>query len=274
LATISQAASARMLCDSADRTPVPPSPVGLVVADPEVPDPVRDLVAARIEAEAVHRAFYRGGRYVGRRADGSTSRSGSGTAAEVREWLVNSGPGAGATLHLACHGFVDLEQATSYLLLAPDLPAPDEPAPNEPAPDEPAADGRLRAADLIDLLATAPGRAIGLVVLAACRTGLAINGYDEAYSLGTALLAAGVRSVLSTQWSIPDVDTSVLMFMFHHYRMADRLPVREALQRAQVWMLDPHRELPPTMPQALRAHLATIDPTRVGAWAGFVHWGR
>lgn len=256
LAAFSQAVSARMLCESASRAPVPLTPVGLVVGDPDTGRPSEDLAAARLEAYAIHHAFYRGGRYVGRRPDGLPSRSGAGTRAQVRDWLTSTRPGAGAMLHLACHGVLEdgAEDTTSYLLLA--------------------GRGRLTAEELVGLLAEAPERAIGLVVLAACRTGVSTRGYDEAYSLGTAFLAGGVRSVLSTQWSIPDRSTSVLMFMFHHFLMAERRPVWDALRRAQLWMLDANRRPPQTMPTPLRRQLEQTDPAQVAAWAGFVHWGQ
>jgi CHAT domain-containing protein len=157
-------------------------------------------------------------------------------------------------LHLACHGFTSASAGTAYLLLA--------------------GGDRLTAETLGAVMARNPARAIGLVVLAACRTGRTISGYDEAYSLGTAFLAAGVRSVLSTQWSVPDRATSVLMFMFHHYLMAGGRPVWAALREAQLWMLDPRRQVPSGMPDELRAQLAGADLTAVAAWAGFVHWGQ
>ncbi|MET7426019.1 CHAT domain-containing protein [Dactylosporangium sp. NPDC005555] len=254
LLALSQAVSARLLCRTARLAPVPPSPVGLVVGDPDPGVKGLDLPAARIEAFAIHRDFYWGGRYLGRRPD---SRPGpAGTAEEVRAWIRGTGPAAGTTLHLACHGFVgaDPRSATSYLLLA--------------------GGERLAADELVELLAAVPERAIGLVVLAACRTGQAMSGYDEAYSLGTAFLAGGVRSVLSTQWSIPDAATSALMFMFHHYLMTERCPARDALRQAQLWMLDPRRRIPDRMPEQLREQLITSELGDVIAWAGFVHWGQ
>jgi hypothetical protein len=255
LAAFSQTVSARMLCDSAARSPVPLGPLGLVVGDPDTAGEATDLVAARAEAYAVHRTFYPGARYVGRRPDGSPGRSGPGSGADVRAWLTSDRPGAGAMLHLACHGVVqaDPTDTSSYLLLA--------------------GRDRLTAEELVGLLAAVPERALGLVVLAACRTGVSGRGYDEAYSLGTALLAGGVRSVLSTQWGIPDRATSVLMFMFHHFLVTERRPAWDALRRAQLWMLDPRRQPPERMPPPLRRHLADTDPTQVAAWAGFVHWG-
>jgi CHAT domain-containing protein len=119
-----------------------------------------------------------------------------------------------------------------------------------------------------------PDRVVDLVVLAACSTGLAAGAYDEAYSLGTAFLAAGVCSVLSTLWTIPDAGTSLLMFMFHHYRVTDRRPVWDALHRAQLWMIDPDRVVPGTMPDSLSRQIRHTDPADITAWAGFLHGGR
>ncbi|MEU4160718.1 CHAT domain-containing protein [Actinoplanes sp. NPDC026670] len=255
LAAISYTASARMLCHAAAQNAVPLAPTGLVVGDPGTGGGVRSLPAARAEAYAIRRSFYPGARYVGRRADGSPSATGPGSAAEVTGWLTNTGPAAGAMLHLACHGFMATEGVpTAYVLLA--------------------GGDRLTAESLGPLMARTPQRQIGLVVLAACHTGQAINGYDEAYSLGTAFLAAGVRSVLSTQWSVPDSDTSVLMYMFHHFLMTRRRPVWAALRDAQLWMLDPHRQVPDRMPAELRHQLRTANPAAVVSWAGFLHWGR
>ena len=257
LVALSQTASARLLCRSAALAPVPAGPVGLVVGDPDTGDRRDQLLAARVEAYAIHQAFYRGGRYVGTRADGTPSRAGAGTGAELRDWLTTDRPGAGAMLHLACHGVIggtDPQAATSYLLLA--------------------GGDRITAEEIIQLMARSPERAISLAVLAACRTGRSIHGYDEAYSLGTAFLAGGVRSVLSTQWAIPDGATSVLMFMFHHNLMVRRLPVWAALREAQLWMLDPDREPPSTMPARLHRELGQADVARIDGWAGFVHLGQ
>ena len=253
-AAFSQAASARMLCRSAAAGPVRTLPVGLVVGDPDTAGSAVPLPAARLEAFAVHQTFYRAGRYVGRRADGTPSPAGAGSVQEVRAWLA--APRRGAVLHLACHGVVDTsgDEATSYLLLADD--------------------SRMSAQEIIELLAEVPDCGIGLAVLAACRTGRSIHGYDEAYSLGTAFLAGGVRSVFSTLWAVPDEDTSVLMFMVHHYLRSDSLPPWEALHRAQLWMLDPERRPPESMPAPLRRRLDAQRPAGVESWAGFVHWGR
>ena len=81
--------------------------------------------------------------------------------------------------------------------------------------------------------------------------------------------------MLSTQWSVPDDATSVLMFMFHHYLRAEGRPAWAALHAAQTWMLDPRAEVPATMPGPLRRRLGTAGGrAAVTAWAAFVHWGR
>ncbi|MBO3737824.1 CHAT domain-containing protein [Actinoplanes flavus] len=251
----SQAASARMLLRSAALPPVAPSRLGLIVADPETGAGAVDLHGAREEASAIHDAFYRGARYLGRLPgdDGEVSPSGEGTPEQVRAWLTSTGRAAGSMLHLACHGVADSHEGGSHLMLAGQ---------------------RLAAEELVKLMTAVPDRAVGLVVLAACSSGMAARDYDEAYSLGTAFLAGGARSVLSTQWTIPDSSTSLLMFMFHHHLMTDRLPVWEALHRAQLWMLDPDREVPASMPARLSAQLDDGDPADVTGWAGFLHGGR
>jgi CHAT domain-containing protein len=252
---LSQAASARMLCDTAAAEPVPLHSSGLVLADPDTGGRAVDLSSARLEAYAIHQAFYPGATYVGRRPDGSVSRSGAGTADDVRSWLCADGIEAGTMLHLASHGVIETARATasSRLLLA---------------------GGDLTADELIGVMDKAGRHPVGLVVLAACHTGRSIHGYDEAYSLGTMFLAAGARSVLSTQWSIPDQDTSLLMYMFHHFLVGERRPPWDALRQAQMWMLDGDRQPPRHLPVPLRRMLKDTEPARVVAWAGFVHWGQ
>ena len=262
LAAFSLAASARMLCRAAAEAPVPAAPVGLVIGDPDTGRARDRLPAARIEAYAIHQAFYRGGRYLGTRPDGTVSRSGPGSAAELLDWLDTVRPGAGAVLHLACHGVIEGEtenqgtdaDLSAYLVLA--------------------SGDRVTTEEIVRRLATGPDRGIGLAVLAACRTGRSIRGYDEAYSLGTAFLAGGVRSVLATQWAVPDRDTSVLMYMFHHFLTARGLPAWAALREAQLWMLGEQRPVPPGMPARLRRQLDEAGSVGVEAWAGFVHQGQ
>ncbi|GAA3034363.1 CHAT domain-containing protein [Actinokineospora globicatena] len=251
LAAFSLAVSARLFCLAAARTPVPPSSNGLIVADPDTGGAGAPLVAARREAHEVRQAFYRDARYIGR---GGPAGSDAGTVAQVRAWLTDQD--AGSMLHLACHGTftTDPGGTTASLLLAP---------------DESGA-GALTADEIVRLLASVPERDLGLVVMAACHTGRSIHGYDEAYSLGTAFLAAGARTVLSTQWAIPDESTSSLMYLFHHFHREEGLAPWRALRAAQLRMLDPSLPLPEHMPDPLRV----AADNHVVSWAGFVHSGQ
>lgn len=254
-AVFSYTPSARMLCEVAWRGGVPVSAGGLVVGDPDTGGEGRDLPAARLEALAVRDTFYPQARYVGRLADGSTSPQGAGRPAEVTAWLADQD--GGAMVHLACHGILRRasgDAETAYLLLA-------------------GQERHLAAERLLDILTTRPGRDISLAVLAACTSGVSSRGHDEAFSLGTTLLAGGVRTVISAQWSVPDAPTSVLMFMVHHYLREGGLPPADALRAAQLWMIEDRRP-PETMPPELRRHLDSVRPGDVGAWAGFFHAGR
>jgi len=254
-AVFSYAVSARMLCDSAWAPDVALTPAGLVVGDPDTHRGAPDLPAARVEAIAIRDAFYQQARYLGRTADGRPAADGPGSRADVERWLADDGADAGTVLHAACHGIVQAGTGatdTSYLLLA---------------------DGeQLAAEDLIRTLTTRRSRGLALAVLAACSSGVPGRGYDEAFSLATAFLASGTQSVISAQWRIPDSATSVLMFMFHHYRR--QLPTMDAVRSAQLWMIDPGRTPPDTMPEELRRQLFAGDPADIAAWAGFLHTGR
>ncbi|GAA0476016.1 hypothetical protein Ade02nite_42310 [Paractinoplanes deccanensis] len=252
--SLSQAVSARLLCDSAAADPVRLTSAGLVLADPDTGGRAPELRSARLEAYAIHQSFYPAATYVGRRPDGSVSVSGAGTAEDVRAWLRADGAVAGTMLHLASHGVIETGRSAASRLL---LHGED-----------------LTADELVGVMTQARRHPVGLVVLAACHTGRSIHGYDEAYSLGTMFLAGGARSVLSAQWSVPDQDTSLLMYMVHHFLTTERRAPWDALRRAQLWMLDDDRRPPRGMPSPLRRMLQETDPARVVAWAGFVHWGQ
>ncbi|WBB77764.1 CHAT domain-containing protein [Micromonospora sp. WMMD882] len=254
-AVFSYAASARLFCAAAWGGPAPLGDGGLVVGDPDTAGTAGDLPAARAEALAVRDVFHPTARYVGRAADGTTAADGPGSRAQVVDWLAD--PTGGGLLHLACHGVVRAADVTtgesSYLLLA--------------------GGERLAAEELARLLTARAARPVALAVLAACRSGVSGYGYDEAFSLATLFLAHHTRSVLSTQWSVPDAATSVLMFLFHHHLTEEGLRPADALRAAQLWLAGPRREPPASMPEALRRHLPAgpVDPV---AWAGFVHQGR
>jgi len=252
-AVLSYAVSARMLCDSAWADAVPLTRSGLVIGDPDTGHRAADLRGARAEAIALRQEFYPQARYLGRDAKGRRDPGGAGTRADVQGWLAEDANFAGPLLHAACHAVMRTgADDTSYLMLA--------------------GGDTLSAEELIRGLTAQRGRPLALAVLAACSSGVPGRGYDEAFSLATAFLTGGARSVVSALWKVPDSATSALMFLFHHFLRAS--PPREALREAQLWMLDPNREPPATMPAQLRNRLAGTDPADIAAWAGFTHTGR
>jgi hypothetical protein len=232
-ADISYLPSARLLCEVAAR-PAGGSRTALVVGNP-----THDLHHAGEEAEAIHRTFH---------PDGDLLGPGTATPAAVTDWLRRQ---RGGLLHLACHGVVRQgERHSAYLALS---------------------GGRLAAEELTE--GTDRYRHLDLVVLAACRTNVSGHGYDEAYSLSTAFLVAGARSVIGSLWPVPDEATSLLMYMTHHFMSHEGLPPGPALRSAQSWMLDDRREPPPGMPARLRARVPYIRSDDLTAWAGFTHLG-
>ncbi|MES9524080.1 CHAT domain-containing protein [Streptomyces capoamus] len=250
----SYAPSARLLCESAWRSPVPLTGAGLVVGDPDPAGAARDLPAARLEALAVKDSFYPDARYIGRMPDGEPGPEGAGTRAEVLRWLAD--PDGGPLLHLACHGIVEESTAagdSSYVLLH--------------------GGEHLAAEQLVHTLGEGPDRRIALAVLAACSTGRSSRGLDEAFSLSTTLLAGRVRTVVGANWSVPDAATSVLMFMFHHFLREGGMPPADALREAQLCMVG-CRKPPEQMPRRLRGYFGSAAEPDTAAWAAFVHIGR
>ncbi|WP_308298757.1 CHAT domain-containing protein [Streptomyces sp. GESEQ-35] len=232
-ADISYLPSARLLCEVAAR-PAAGTRQALVVGNP-----THDLHHAGEEAEAIHRTFHPQGDLLG---------PGTATPAAVTTWLHQQ---RGGLLHLACHGVVRQgERHSAYLALS---------------------GGQLAAEELTE--GVSRYRDLELVVLAACRTNVSGRGYDEAYSLSTAFLVAGARSVIGSLWPVPDEATSLLMYMTHHYLSADGMPPGPALRSAQLWMLNDRREVPPGMPSHLRARVSRIRSDDLTAWAGFTHLG-
>ncbi|MFF4569784.1 CHAT domain-containing protein [Streptomyces sp. NPDC001410] len=248
-AVVSYAASARLFCEVMAREPVPYDAPGLVVGNP-----TGDLPHAGREASALHAAFYRTTPYLGRHAPGRAT--GVGTPAEVLGWLRLRSLSPGGVLHLACHAEVLQHSAarTSHLRLAGGALAAEQLTEDAQRRDRP---GRL-----------------GLVSLAACTTHVSGRGYDEAFTLSTAFLVDGARSVLGSLWPVPDEATSYLMFMVHHYLNAERARPATALRLAQLWMLDPERRPPATMPPELAAQVGSVDPNDLRGWAGFTHLGQ
>jgi hypothetical protein len=64
------------------------------------------------------------------------------------------------------------------------------------------------------------------------------------------------------------------MFMVHHYLYRSRLRPADALREARRWMLNPHRTVPPEMPERLAATSRDDRIADPQAWAAVTHLGR
>ena len=118
-------------------------------------------------------------------------------------------------LHLACHGFAQLERPLeSGLMFAGNVPV------------------TLR--ELMDLELN-----VRLAVLSACETllpGTALP--DEVVALPTGLLQAGVAGVVASLWAVPDAPTALLMTEFYRRWRREHESPAAALRGAQRWLRD------------------------------------
>jgi hypothetical protein len=232
----SYAASARVFCASADREVLPVQDA-LVIGNP-----TGNLAFAGREAEAIHQNFYPYGRLLGQ----------DGTRSAVLGWLTAADRRA-SVLHFACHGHVDPRQpAAARLVLA---------------------EGSLTAEDLLELSGRGPLH-LGEVFLAACTSSAGGDAYDEAFSMATAFLVAGATAVTGSLWLVPDVGTSLMMYMVHHFRTEEGCAPADALHRAQLWMIDPDRQAPAGMPPKLSRRCRQSQCAAIISWAAFTHQGR
>lgn len=113
---------------------------------------------------------------------------------------------------------------TTGLMLAAEQPA-----------DEPGSFSFLSAAELaaLDL------RHVDMMVFSACDTALGERLYGEGLaSLQRAAHMAGVRTVVATQWAVDDRQARDLMQLFYENILIHGLPKAEALQRAQIEILE------------------------------------
>jgi hypothetical protein len=236
---LSYVPSARLLCEIAASADGPVGDDALIIGNPD-----GSLRRAADETRAIRDAFYPRGRFLGMDA----------TADQLRGWLSQTRAGRGSLLHLGCHGTARTAQPwQSWLSLAQGQ--------------------TLTAGELLDL-ASDGSTLVDLVLLAACETSATGEDYDEAFSLSTAFLVAGARSVIGSMWRVNDDATALFMFMVHHFLRDRRLPPAAALRAAQLWMLDPDRLAPSTMAPDLRDLAGRARWAKPAAWAGFTHVGR
>lgn len=120
-------------------------------------------------------------------------------------------------LHFATHAFADLDNPDlSYILLAPSSSAQRY--------------DYLFLKEVGDL----PLKNVGLVTLSACQTGIGKDVPGEGIeSFTRSFLAAGVPSVVTSLWAVPDRATSELMIRFYS-RLAKGESVADALRGAKL----------------------------------------
>lgn len=228
----------------------------LAVVEP-LPVSVSPLASAGTEALAAMAAF----------PDRQVVLKGTAAAPEAFEQAAEQAD----VLHLACHGFADLERPLeSGVLLAGDRPV-----------------------SLRDLM----GRRlrIRLAVLSACETALPGTGLpDEVISLPVGLLQAGVAGVVASQWAVPDRATAMLMTEFYRCWRQQQMAPSEALRDAQRWLRDSTNDeksahfeaaadageewLSPTAAEDFLDLLDSGDPDSrdhadIHAWGAFAHFG-
>ena len=78
-----------------------------------------------------------------------------------------------------------------------------------------------------------------LAVLSACETGVPGTKLpDEAVSLPSAWMQAGVPGVVGSLWSVNDMSTAMLMAKFYDLWLDEHLSPPHALRQAQIWLRD------------------------------------
>ncbi|WP_101255076.1 CHAT domain-containing protein [Streptomyces barkulensis] len=255
-AVLGYAPSGAQFLAAAGRRRIPPAAGRQVlVADPEL-----TLPWAEVETVALRTACYPGALRYGEFLTADGARDAAGTPEELLA-VLPGGASPASVVHLSCHALAAPRPTGSALRLA-----------SPPGAGRDA--GRLTVAAILDGAAGRRTDAAGpLVVLSACETDLSTRHHDEALTLATALVAGGAADVVGSRWAVRDGPTSVMMAVFHHHLTAGGLAPPDALRAAQMWMLDPHREPPPTLGGLLRREAARPDLHRLHHWAAFTHQG-
>jgi hypothetical protein len=185
-------------------------------------------------------------------------------------------------LHLATHGQADAERGMrSFLALADDqLPNPL----TIPDPEKKLYRGRLTAADMLAWKLDAE-----LVTLSACETGLGQKQGGEGYvGFAQALLLAGARTLVLSEWKVDDTATALLMQRFYQNLLGKRdgleqpLGKAAALTEAKRWLRSLSSEdvqrLVQELPAAARGNVSVMKGPLTSArpyehpyfWAGFI----
>lgn len=80
--------------------------------------------------------------------------------------------------------------------------------------------------------------------------------------------------MIGTRWVVNDVASALMMVMVHHFLNTTHPRPADVLHAAQLWMLDPHREVPEGMSArfAQKANRPFLADSY--AWAAFTYHGQ
>ncbi|WP_329461505.1 CHAT domain-containing protein [Streptomyces sp. NBC_01431] len=239
-----------------------------------VADPRLSLTHAEREISALQSGFYPRARLFGEFYQPPVPPEAPGTPAELLALLTAANEPPLSLLHVASHGSAGPSPTVSALSLA--FPGDSESWPaglGGPGalPDA----GMLTVTRLLDRPAedTARRDSGPLVVLSACETDLSTRDHDEALTLTTAFVARGARNVVGSRWTTADGASALMMAVFHHFAAVDGLDPAAALRAAQLWMLNPARQLPCRVKGIAARDAEAPDLERPMLWAAFIHQG-
>ena len=168
-----------------------------------IDNPTQDLANSAREINAAIESF----------PDRTVLRHAEATVENVRSKLSEA-----AIVHFSCHGTANLNTPLNSGLLM--------------------IDGLLTLREILALNLAEKG-GIRLAILSACETGLqGIENADEAISLPTGLLQAGVAGAIASLWSVSDLSTMLLLTKFYDLWRDHHLPPDQALRQAQTWLRD------------------------------------
>jgi CHAT domain-containing protein/tetratricopeptide (TPR) repeat protein len=216
----------------------------LVVGDPKMPTipltepPVKlkDLPWAKIEAQAIASLF-----------NTQAITGADATKASITQLLPKA-----RSIHLATHGLLDDIRQLGIPGAIALAPSDDD-------------NGFLTAGEIYDMKLNAE-----LVVLSACSTGQGKITGDGVVGLSRCLIAAGVKSVIVSLWSVDDLSTALLMVRFYQI-FQQEVAAATALNEAQrwllgvtkteleVWLKTNERFFEPTLKNNLRRRLHQLD---------------
>jgi CHAT domain-containing protein len=155
--------------------------------------------------------------------------------------------------HFSCHGTANLtDPLNSGLLMSDNL---------------------LTLRDIFALNLAEQG-GLRLAILSACETGMiGTENADEAISLPTGLLQAGVAAVVASLWAVSDLSTMLLLRKFYELWRTNNQEPSAALRQAQRWLRDrTEAEIAPLL------GMRTLNPTHRPFchpyhWAAFSYTG-